>query len=424
MDVRTALVFILPLVLVAASFMYKPADSDMMIVSGSRLEKIVDQLRENTKGKWLKKLDDLNAQVEKAEKMRDGLFTRIKDSSLGEEYLKSLSVLLREKHGKLAGVDGYGANATLADVFEAFKDSERRLTNAYLDSIAARTAIQHEIPAVDAVNYAKVVQPERIALDKDALEQAIRSQTDGKLDSFKSNVLRGASEIDAIVKYAEKVLESMGLNKDDDGGEGVEIALDSQQMGSVAGETLRPNQLNMDSLGTSDGGLSPVPGRVIDDRALGNYNLRIDRWYVMGPFENRFRTAIDAKFLPESVIDLDHTTIGKGGKPISWEYWRPTKVRIEPRHAPNGAVYYGYTQVWSQQDCKVWAAVGSDDYGKFWVNGDLVWKSGTEPKAFRADEETIEVTLKRGVNNLLFRCENGGGTMGWSVIFITGEVAN
>ena len=40
-------------------------------------------------------------------------------------------------------------------------------------------------------------------------------------------------------------------------------------------------------------------------------------------------------------------------------------------------------------------------------------------KAYRADEYTGEMELEAGLNEILYRCENGGGTMGWSLVLHT-----
>lgn len=417
MELKQGVLFGLALLafLVVSRWMGSASDSEFH-VSGDRLAEIVDQIRDGTREKWLKHQETMEEYVGLAGTGRDRLFAKIRDGSLGKPYHKDLTILLKEKHAAIEEVEA-GPDSSLADVFESVKNAERRLTNTYLDIIAARTALDHEIPAVDAVSYAKVVQPDRISLNKEVLDSEIRTKKDGRLDTFKSNINKGASEIDAILKYAEMVLENMEAELDGEMGEGVEVALDATVMGSTAGEQLRPDQLNMDDQGTSDGGFGAVGGRIISKDSLANRNLYIDKWYVMGPFENRFRSAIDASFLPESVVDLDHTTIGKGGKQIGWDYWRCSKLRIEPRFAPNGAVYYGWSEIWVDKPGGYWVSMGSDDYGKLWVNGELVWKSGTQPKAFRADEHTMEINLKQGVNEILFRCENGGGTMGWTLVF-------
>ena len=399
-------------------FLFKGSGEVQFVVSGDRLAAIVDDLRVQTRSDWQVLLAQVEAQADRAETERDAMFARVAASSLGADYLQELKTFLREKHRDVTGVDGRDGNAPLADVHLAVVEAERRLTNAAIDIIAAQTAIELEVPAIDAADYARVVQPDRRTLDGAVLSAEVRSMG-GPLDAFKQQIRVGGSEIDAMVTYAEKVIENLGAD-DGDLDQGIELAMDVMADGSVGGDTLMPDQVNLDDLGTSDGGFGDaLPGRMVSAGALANANIFIDRWYVMGPFENRFRQSIDASFLPEKVVDLDHVTIGKGGKEIRWEYWVSPKLRIEPSHAPQGAVYYGWTQIHVEEAGSYWFSCGSDDYGKMWVNGELIWESSTDPKSFRADEHTGEMQLEAGLNEILFRCENGGGTMGWSLVFHT-----
>lgn len=399
-------------------FLFKGSGEVQFVVSGERLAGIVEDLRNQTREEWQERLVEVEAMAEQAEAERDRVFASLVSGKLGQVYLDEMVALLREKHLPVSGANGRAADAPLEVVHLAVVEAERRLTNAAIDIIAAQTAIEHELQALDAVAYAKVVQPDRRSLNGEHLGATV-TQMGAPLDNFKRQVKIGGSEIDAMVTFAGKVLENLGAG-DDELGEGIEVALDVAAFGSVAGRTLMPDELNLDDLGTSDGGFGDaLAGRYISNDALANANIFVDRWYVMGPFENRFRQSIDAEFLPEKVIDLDHVTIGKGGREIRWEYWISPKLRIEPVRAVGGEVFYGFTQIYVEEAGSYWFSCGSDDYGKLWVNGELIWQSGTEPKSFRADEHTGEMQLEAGLNDILFRCENGGGTMGWSLVFHT-----
>lgn len=385
-------------------------------IGSSQLEQIIEQLRGNTKRKWLEKVQEMHESMTLIETKRDELYDRIANGAKGQPYLAEFKKLTANHHQKLSNVDLSKSDLSLHDIYLAARDAERQITNVYRDICGAQNAIHHEVPAIDAVSWVKVVPPRRIDLNEEALVQRINSQIDGKLEAFKHNVKNGGGSIEAMQKNIAMVLEKANVDGDEELGAGWE-AMSEIAFGSTQGNTLMPDELSLDDEGTSDGGFNAQPGRVISKKVNANQNLYIDKWYVMGPFENRFRSNLDSSFLPESVVDLDNLTVGKDDKEIGWEYWQMKKQRVEPDWAPRGAIYYGWTEIYVEEAGKYWVSLGSDDYGKMWVNGELVWKSDTRPKSYRADEYTAEIEFQQGVNEILFRCENNGGTMGWSVIF-------
>lgn len=442
----------------------RTSSSGGLSVSASRLAEIVEEIRGFTRKDWRKSLAELREATALMETARAEHYTQIRtaksdailaefvrltenhhqpvrlvdrsDPTLPRELLVAYRsdpnlklvdlTTVEQAHTVVADLTAKGAperylidingeKVSLAWIFEEMKSAEMRLTNAYRDIVGAKNLLKLDVPPIDAVSWVKVVPPRRISLQQPQLDHEVRSTSDGSLDYFKDNVKIGASEIDAMKKYAQKMLEKAGLDDDGKGGEGW-ANINDQVFGSNAGETLLPDELSLDDNGGQDDDFDSVAGRYVGPRGSANQNIFVDKWYVLGPFENRFRSNLDASFMPESVIDLENPVIGKDDKEISWEYWRMPKVRIEPSWAPRGAVYYGWTEVYVEEEGGYWMSMGSDDYGKLWVNGELVWKSDTRPKSFKASEHTAEFQLKRGINELLMRCENNGGTMGWALI--------
>ena len=154
----------------------------------------------------------------------------------------------------------------------------------------------------------------------------------------------------------------------------------------------------------------------------------VDSWYLIGPFDNTGRANIEKQFPPETVVDLNATYVGKRGQPVRWEFHQSPQPRVVPpfdnfNPLPSGAtdggggafkardleyiIYYGYTELRAETDGDVWLAVGSDDFSKVWLEDQLVWASGKQQKSWRMDEGFRKVHLKRGVNRVLFRVENG-----------------
>lgn len=394
--------------------------SEGFAISPSALNGIVEQIRDNTRLKWIDRVGDIERMTVKIEDIRQKHFERIKAGGQGEAYLTKFKELSKDAHAQIQTYNLNDPKVSLWKVFEAGKNAELRLMNYYRDIRGAQNAIKLEVPASDAIAFVKVVLPQRITLEAQTLDATDYGGDKQLLEAFKKNILNGGSEIDAMVEACKKILKKALEGDSDDKGEGSLVLDNANEFGSRAGDTLRPDEL-FNSEGTSDGGFKSNPGRIVQQQEDGFRNdwMYINKWYVIGPFENRFRTNLDSAFLPETVVDLDNVTIGKENREIRWEYWVRNKQRIEPSWAPRGAIYYGWTEVSMPNAGKYWVALGSDDYGKMWLNGKLVWKSDSTPKTYRADEYVAEMDFQQGVNQILFRCENAGGTMGWSVVIGT-----
>ncbi len=415
---------LMPLMVVTVSALviwgFGGGDSSGFAISAGDIDDIVERIRDTTRERWCEKTRDLISMTRRIDQIRDQRFAEIREGVEDASYLERFIQLAREKHapidaGVFARIDD--PDVPLSVVFEATKAAELQLTNSYRDIRGAINAIRLEVPAIDAVGWVKMVQPRRITLASDAIDTgSVRSQE--ALDAFKHEVNRGASEIDAMLQHAEKIV-AKAEEADQTGGGGPEIPLLSDTgFDSRRGATLRPDEV-FGFADTSDGGFNARPGRVVAGDGRRQDWMYVDKWYVMGPFENRFRSNLDASFLPETVVDLDNVTLGKDDREIGWKFWDCKAQRIEPDWAPRGCIYYGWTEVYMEHAGAYWVALGSDDYGKVWINGKEVWKSGIEPKPYRADEHVAEFEFRQGVNEILFRCENNGGTMGWSMVICT-----
>ncbi len=141
-----------------------------------------------------------------------------------------------------------------------------------------------------------------------------------------------------------------------------------------------------------------------------------DAWYVIGPFPNRDREAIDRSYPPELEIDRDALYEGKNGRPVFWEYLRTHKPSIIPPHLEEYAVYYAFTEIYCAKPMDVWLTIGSDDHSKLWVNGLMVWSGSKDQKDWTPTEGFRRVHLQGGVNRFLFRLENGWQGAAFSVL--------
>jgi hypothetical protein len=143
--------------------------------------------------------------------------------------------------------------------------------------------------------------------------------------------------------------------------------------------------------------------------------LFVDTWYTIGPFDNPNRRNLNRKFPPETVIDLDATYVGKGGKQIHWQWVQSHSQMVTPADPAEYAIYYAYTEIWCDRPMDLWVAVGSDDKANVWLNGMPIWISGDQLKGWRANEGFRKVTFQEGRNRMLYRVENGWNTLGYSL---------
>jgi len=183
-----------------------------------------------------------------------------------------------------------------------------------------------------------------------------------------------------------------------------------------------------------------VPGNIIkfaakEDSAADGVPTKwmyVNSWYVIGPFPNPDRVNIRRRFPPETVVDLDATYLGKDNRVVKWQFDQAlssakhpeNRALVVPSTSEQYGIWYAYAEVFVDQDCDVWMAVGSDDRSDLWINDLHVWGSSNELKSWRINEGFRKVHLNRGRNRFLARIENGWYAIGWSVcIALTDDVA-
>lgn len=156
--------------------------------------------------------------------------------------------------------------------------------------------------------------------------------------------------------------------------------------------------------------------------------LYVDSWYIIGPFPgDRRRENLDVRFGPETNVNLDDVFTGKDDQEIRWRYkkvgyagtaegQKTAYWKIEPPVVDTYAIYYAFTEIYSDRPREVWIATATDDYGKLWINDELVWQSPKHRKPYNATENIQKIELQQGQNKVLYRVENAGGTMGFSLM--------
>jgi len=172
-------------------------------------------------------------------------------------------------------------------------------------------------------------------------------------------------------------------------------------------------------------------GMVTVEKGRNPQWLYVDTWHLIGPWPNAGRKNLNTKFPPETVVNLDAVYQGARKNevpiPVRWQFFQmPSKVTGKertpavPMILPPGMgdyeIYYGYTELWFDEEADLWVAIGSDDQSKVWINDLLIWKSGDAHKSWVANEGLRKVHFRKGINRVLYRLENGQNSGGFSFI--------
>ncbi|MFO0844653.1 MAG: PVC-type heme-binding CxxCH protein [Gemmataceae bacterium] len=151
--------------------------------------------------------------------------------------------------------------------------------------------------------------------------------------------------------------------------------------------------------------------------------LAVDSWSVAGPFDNGSgMEGLDRVFAPEKGVDLAATYEGKHGQ----VGWRTVKagatgyVDLAAFHGKQAAnsVSYLTREIDSPAEQDATVVLGTDDGAKLWVNGELIFTSRLT-RAASPEQDRVNVRLKKGVNRLLLKINNGDGPHGFYFTVLT-----
>jgi hypothetical protein len=283
--------------------------------------------------------------------------------------------------------------------------------------------------AADVTNVAVPAHPE---INRAPFGAVIKKATDPNFVAMKNELQTIHAEISAMISGIVRMIDvGRGLMGEDVGGitvvgaGGIFEGGGGGRWGSNIGPTLSPDEF---FAGNRSGDFSedwkPSFGRKLTDQGIKAEWMYLDTWYIIGPFPNPNRQYMDKVFPPESVVDLDATYVGKDGRKLTWQWLqnRPGGIMIAPHVATSYAVWYAFTEVYSDKNQTKWVSFGSDDYSKAWLNGEPVWTSGKTPHMWIPDRGFRKLNFRKGHNQLLLKLENAGGTTGFSVVIYTGDI--
>jgi len=144
------------------------------------------------------------------------------------------------------------------------------------------------------------------------------------------------------------------------------------------------------------------------------------RWMVIGPFPNEGIefAGHDTVYPPEREIDLDAEYDGIGGK-VRWrEYDREGPLVsvnfVDVFEPTEHTCAYALCYVTSPDERTVDIRIGTNDSGKMWVDGELVYDYPYEGSAI-LDRDIVPVTLRKGTTPILIKVCNG--MLNWGFVF-------
>jgi putative membrane-bound dehydrogenase-like protein len=149
--------------------------------------------------------------------------------------------------------------------------------------------------------------------------------------------------------------------------------------------------------------------------------LTPDVWHIAGPFDNP-AGGLDIVYPPEKNIDLTERYKGKLGE-VRWRTVRPdAKGYVDlaaffAGHAEQ-IVSYLYQEIESAQDQEATLQLGTDDGCKLWINGKLVHANAVTRAAAPA-QDVVKLSLRKGINKVLLKIDNGGGPHGFYFTLLT-----
>jgi hypothetical protein len=144
-----------------------------------------------------------------------------------------------------------------------------------------------------------------------------------------------------------------------------------------------------------------------------------DAWMVAGPFQaaGESLTSRDAvercirnmPFEPEHTLDYAKWRQGTGADDYV-DFYLLTG-------GGKGCVYYAMSHIWSDSDRKARLSYGLDYCGRFWLNGAVIKEFTTGAGTPFKKQFCMDVTLRRGWNDLLIKVAPGSGGCGlWMAV--------
>lgn len=350
----------------------------------------------------------------------------------------------------------------IGEIYETATTLDKRLHNVYRIFRSCELARLQQLTLQKAYDATDVVAPSHPVLGRAVFTTNIDSTAGKGMQDLKAALSTVRTEIKSIVSASLRMLDLAAILEPGILGAGSEYELQAGNMplwgthllfglqdrfrGTTGADPnafthewgrgdgpINKKELNLPvELGLDLSKTMPLPGRKLIARGRGAEWLFVNAWYIIGPFPNPNRKNLEEKFPPEASIDprlgfvgidLDAAYVGMAQRPVRWEFLSTDRrVCFIPNPPVEWAIWYAYTEIWSDEDQERYCIFGSDDYGKCWINAEEVFVSGITPHPWIPDRKYAKVKFKKGFNVVLFKLENAWGRTGWSLCVFNGKV--
>ncbi len=161
----------------------------------------------------------------------------------------------------------------------------------------------------------------------------------------------------------------------------------------------------------SEAGVSPD-----ETREAGDWDQFIEAWELAGPYD----AATPENLIPPERAELALASEGAPSEPVNWQPTDPKAVLGIVRLGPafkgrssemSAKAACARTHLNSATDRNVTLALGTDDWAKVWVNGQLVHTHGSG-RSLAPNQDRVPIRLRAGDNVILLKI--GNQTDAWS----------
>ena len=144
----------------------------------------------------------------------------------------------------------------------------------------------------------------------------------------------------------------------------------------------------------------------------------VQRWHLIGPFDNTGGTGFEKAFPPESSLDPAADYDGKNGK-VKWREQNTTSdYGIVDFNQPFGALKsvtgYAVAEFWSDTARRAEIRLGCKDGWKVWANGKFLFGRDEYHRGYEIDQYRMPVDLQKGRNVILVKCCQNEQTEDWT----------
>jgi hypothetical protein len=142
----------------------------------------------------------------------------------------------------------------------------------------------------------------------------------------------------------------------------------------------------------------------------------INKWWLIGPFDNAERKGFAAVYPPEQGFDSTQTYAGVNGTKVKWKTYSDQTsgyINLAKLFSPKkDVVSYAYRTVNLPEAKTMKFGVGSNDGVRVWINGKLVLDRKLLRPALPNDDQ-ISVPMKKGENTILVKVDQTGNKWGF-----------